>query len=191
MKAAKKKAPARKRAPKSHAAPKVLMGIEVTVTGLPYPAVGQYWKGQGGLYLGPVVDDEGKQCGRLVAATTPAGELIKLKGAYGSYGKRIGADSYRDSAANTAKMLKNDSSLAREAAALKLDGHQDFSVASQCHLNILRAQLPKQAAGVGYVMSSTEDDADCAWCQNFSYGHQNLGGKGDDFGAFAVRMVPE
>lgn len=179
-KIAKKKTMARKAAPKLRQAAVILTDI---------PAIGAYWEGQGGVRVGENVGDDGKANGYLVAASDKDGNLIEIVGSYGSYGKTIGAGSYRDGESNTALMLKAGSPVAKKIAAVKRDGH-DFFMASQCQTNMIRANLPTKIKGIGWVLSSTEDSANYAWCQNFGDGTQSDTRRDREYRAFAVRTVP-
>lgn len=179
-KVAKKKARARKAAPK-------LLQAAVTLTDI--PAIGAYWEGQGGVRVGENVGDDGKVNGYLVAASDQDGNLVEISGAYGSYGKTIGASSYRDGEANTALMLKAGSPVAKKIAAVKRDGHE-FFLASQCQTNLIRANLPTKIKGIGWVVTSTEASSHGAWCQNFTNGDQLSNYKDNACRAFAVRVVP-
>ncbi len=181
-----KKKPAKKKARARKVATKLLQAA-VTLTDI--PAIGAYWEGQGGVRVGENVGDDGKVNGYLVAASDKDGNLAEVSGAYGSYGKTIGASSYRDGEANTALMLKAGSPVAKKIAAVKRDGYE-FFLASQCQTNLIRANLPTKIKGIGWVVTSTEASSCTAWCQHFDDGYQGNDDKDDDFRAFAVRVVP-
>src|SRR5690348_17049933 len=81
------------------------------------PAVGEYWKGQGGIYAG---------VGRLGDHLILHPDFCK-KARFGAYGVAIkGADDLFDGRKNTAALLKVEGIELRltEIMALKVDGHQ-------------------------------------------------------------------
>jgi hypothetical protein len=185
----KKKAAKKSKALKVTKAPRRRAPRKLSLLNL-LPLFGKYWKGQGGVPYDIEFDAAGKPEFIVVAASDKKGNLTEVNGAYGAAGTEIGANSYRDCAANTKKMLAAGSPLAKAATSLRNDGHADFVVASQCAVNVLRAKLPELTKGLGWIQSSTEYSAYYAWCQDFNYGGQNTSHKGNERRAFAVRRVP-
>lgn len=154
------------------------------------PAIGQYWPGQGGVYMGTVP----------AIAHLPARHLIFGNEApqsltWGPYGTTVdGANSRIDGAANTAAILAHKAAhggefLAAEwAAAYTADGHTDFHLPSQADLFFASLQ-PTALFALAWHWSSTQGSSNGAFIQSFESGDSGWGGKDNDYRVRAVRWI--
>lgn len=152
------------------------------------PALGELWPEQGGIYAGLMRGEDGRPDYHLVAAADEAGQL---KGAWGCSGIEIkGSASRNDGLANTTAMAEAGSDLAKKMLALEIDGHADWYLPAQAELMLCfanaREHFPKE-----WHWSSTQSSANCAWGQGFSYGTADIGAKGGEWRARAVRRVEQ
>ncbi|MDF3822368.1 hypothetical protein P3G55_20875 [Leptospira sp. 96542] len=156
------------------------------------PAIGQYWPGQGGVYMGV----------RPAIGNLPAGHMVYSDEmseplAYGKYKRIPGADSAHDGRANTDALIAaaadNDGSPAAAwAHGYTKDGHADFVLPSQADL--VMAYLHARAAdsqvfGTDVLWSSTQGSADVAFAQDFEYGFSGWGDKDGKFRVRALRLI--
>lgn len=155
---------------------------------LTLPQLGAPWKGQGGIFIGIVQGDNGEPNAFLVLATAPSSIL---KGIYGPREIIKGTESEHDGRGNTRALAAAGSKIAKQALALKIDGHADFYIPARhearlCYLN----------AGAlghdGWHWTSTQYRAygDFAWAQTFGSGNQYYSLKDDELSVRVVRRVP-
>lgn len=155
------------------------------------PAIGQYWTGQGGYYMGTM-----PAIGHLPARHLVFSEKSPERMTWGPYGTNIaGADSRIDGAANTAAILTHkathggDFQGAEWAAAYTADGHNDFHLPCQADLFFASLQ-PASVAWLTWHWSSTQHSGYIAFAQDFEDGNSYWNFKDDDFLVRAVRWVP-
>ena len=146
------------------------------------PLIGEYWHGQGGIFVG-TINNRGNEQWHLILA------VAQNKLAWGKRGVSVeGADDFWDGAANTAALLTAESPIAIWAASLEVDGHKDFYIPAQRELNLLNINANHLAEKVIH-WSSTQYGAYYAWSQDFEYGYQHILIKGDEFSVRAVRRI--
>jgi hypothetical protein len=150
------------------------------------PRIGEYWKTQGGVYVGVMRGRDGKPDHHLVAAI---GEHELVDVVWGEYGKRVdGCDSYHDGRANTAAMATAGLDLAQRIQALDIEGHEGWYLPSQAEAHLLAANV-KEAMKPEWYWTSTQYSASYAWCQYFDYGNQYICDKDAELRAVAVRQI--
>lgn len=155
------------------------------------PASGEYWPGQGGIYL----------CTAPAIAHLPARHLVfgaeaPKRLAWGPYDTEVkGASSRIDGAANTAAILAHKAThggnfpAAEWAAAYTADGHTDFHLPSQADLFFASLQ-PACDFAKAWFWSSTQDSGNYAFIQSFEDGSSLWGSKGNVYRLRAVRWIP-
>lgn len=155
------------------------------------PAIGQYWPGQGGIYMGTM-----PAIGHLPARHLVFGAEAPKRLAWGPYGTEVdGASSRIDGAANIAAILAHkaahggDFPAAEWAAAYTADGHTDFHLPSQADLFFASLHAGNDFAKALY-WASTQTSGDGAFAQSFESGYSDWGYEGDDFRVRAVRWIP-
>lgn len=150
------------------------------------PMPGEYWGGQGGIYVGTMPALEGNRPYHLIASVD---EEVELQ--WGKYGQKIeGAGSRIDGSANTRAILAADGEhpAAKWAAEYKRDGHTDFYLPAQRELNLCFAAIVERFEKAWY-WSSTQYSASFAWGQDFGDGTQGNASKNDTGRARAVRRI--
>ena len=135
------------------------------------PAIGAYWPGQGGVYVGLGRGYDGVPDHPLILATDP--RSVFAKRALGTYGVDVaGATSDHDAMANTVALANAGSELCKEILALEIDGHTDFSLMSRTDARLCMANVPEQFEKEWYL-TSTQYSSTTAWGQLFYNGRQN------------------
>ena len=148
------------------------------------PNIGDYWQGQGGIFVGTINHQNGGQQWHLIMAV----EQNKLAWS-DEYEEVADADDYWDGAANTQAMLATDKSpVATWAASLSIDGHQDFYIPAQRELNLICINA-NHLAGKVWHWSSTQYSSGYAWIQNFEDGNQYVNLKASTLAVRAVRRI--
>ena len=145
------------------------------------PKPGEYWQGQGGIYVGPSL--EGNKLVHIIMATKA------FNGEWGNYGTEIdGEFSYHDGKNNTQLILaaEPDNKLLLEITNHEADGHSDFYLPSNLENNLIYAHASQHVENKWH-WSSTQCSADDAWHQFFEDGDQFIGNKGTKLAARAVR----
>ncbi|CAJ2720148.1 DUF1566 domain-containing protein [Burkholderia pseudomallei] len=135
---------------------------------------GEYWPGEGGIYVGPIPDEKAGLVHHLIASIDEAESL-----AWGAYGTRIdGVDDKLDGRANTLALVAATTShpAAEWAAEYMKDGHRDFYLPAQRELSLAWATCAGKFAPAWY-WSSTQYSAYDAWYQYFGGGTQRYAGK--------------
>lgn len=127
--------------------------------------IGQYLPGQGGIYAGVILGDDGVVYGLVVASED-------LEGTY-TWGPDDGerTASNWDGLVNTNDLLRHDSAhpAARAAKAYSADGHADFYLPAKREMQIIAANLPHLFQPKPY-WTSTPSGATNAWAVPFEYG---------------------
>ena len=140
----------------------------------PTPEIGEYWEGEGGIFIGWMPERDGGSAYPLVAASGPESEI---KAAFGGGGHETkGAGSAHDGAANTLALLSDgkDHPAASFAAKYTADGHGDFYLPARRELMLCEINVPSQFTK-GLYWSSTQRSAYYAYLMVFEVGWQ-----GDD-----------
>jgi hypothetical protein len=128
---------------------------------LEIPAIGQYWVGQGGIYVGQSILG-----GYLIAAEKPLDGEFE----FGGYGDKLPGYSDRDGAANTDKLIERGNHPAAIAArGFEADGHSDFFLPAHRQA-IQRLAVFGFGNGDEYEWTSTPCGSDDAWVVDFEHG---------------------
>ena len=148
------------------------------------PAIGEYWPGQGGVYVGIRHYPDGPH--HLIVGTEDVGKF-----AWGEYGTETGATSRTHGILNTTTLLEADGSFpAAEAAAnYTADGHHDFGLPSIGELNQVWQYVPDLITEGAY-WSSSQRSANYAFSLLFGGGSQNSSGKYTELRVRPVRRLP-
>lgn len=173
----------------------LLSAIDLSVSSQA-PAIGQYWKGKGGIYAGIMRD--GNRQWHLILASESIEPVIDdkyqisncaFKGTWGQYPNKIAGEfSRNDGQHNTQLILaaEPENNLALSITSLNIDGHNDFYLPAQCENNLLFINL-REHLTQQWHWSSTQYSARHAWSQDFADGDQDIDGKDFSLAARAVR----
>ena len=147
------------------------------------PAIGEYWYGQGGIYVGKVFGRDGQPDYHLIFAEHDLG-----KKEWGGYNKESKATSKWDGLANTKALLESDVShpAAAAAAGYSTDEHHDFYLPSAAELYQGWVNVPDLFAKE-YHWSSSQRSAYYAYLMVFGAGVQSTSGKGLELSVRPVR----
>lgn len=163
----------------------------ITIEGgfLSPPPIGEFWKGQGGIYAGLMRGEGSQPDYHLVVAVGDQGEVADISwGGDGQAEPRACSD--RDGRANTLALAESEHShpAAEWAAAHEVDGHRDFYLPARRELRLCWVNVPELFADAWY-WSSTQFSPGYAWVQVFGVGGQHTALKVYEFRARAVRRV--
>ena len=139
------------------------------------PAIGEYWQGQGGIYVGR---GRGRDSGRDYDLILPTDSRTIFKNrSIGTYEIDVkGATSDHDGLSNTMALAAAGSELCKEALEIEIEGHKDFHVPSRIDLRLLWANVPELFDKEWYL-SSTQHSSSYAWIQYVGDGVQLNGSK--------------
>lgn len=157
--------------------------LSSTPTRLSRPAlIGATLPGQGGIYAGDILGDDGTVYGLVVAEDD-------LHGTYqwSPEDGEIQASSW-DGLVNTNALLRLDNShpAARAAKAYSADGHADFYLPSKREMQIVSANLPHLFQKEVY-WTSTPYGSSYAWAVDFEIGYVDSWLRGYEFRVRPVR----
>ncbi|HWL30001.1 MAG TPA: DUF1566 domain-containing protein [Burkholderiaceae bacterium] len=161
----------------------LLERLSSTPSRLSRPAlIGATLPGQGGIYAGDILGDDGTVYGLVVAEDD-------LQGTYrwGPDECEIQASSW-DGLVNTNALLRRSRNhpAAHAAKAYSADGHADFYLPAKRELQIIAANLPHLFQPKSY-WTSTPYGSDGAWAVNFEYGDVNYWSRCNEFRVRPVR----
>lgn len=184
---AKKKAVKRAAAKRSVVVKKSARKAPAKQTALKLPRIGADWPGQAGKFMGIICGENGQPDYGIVLPTDPR---ATLKGIYSPKENITGAQSELDGMANTKAMAAAGSKIAKDALAVKIDGHRDFYIPSRREARLLQINSPTPIAK-GWHWTSTQCRGwdDLAWAQNFGDGNQHDFHKYDELPVRLVRRV--
>ncbi|WP_213662827.1 DUF1566 domain-containing protein [Stutzerimonas stutzeri] len=166
-----------------------LTSISIGGRALIPPRIGEFWKGQGGIYAGLMRGEGNQPDYHLVVAIGDQAEVEEI--AWGGAGQaESGAGSEWDGHANTLALAESEHShrAAEWAATRDVDGHRDFYLPARRELRLCWVNVPELFAGAWY-WSSTQYSPDTAWIQDFDDGDQGDDHKDYEHRARAVRRV--
>lgn len=129
------------------------------------PAIGAYWPGQGGYYVGVIPDHVGTQPKHLIISEDEAVDVT-----WGGLGaNEPNARSEYDGAANTRALMESRRShpAAKWADDYEKDGHTDFYLPSRAELQAACTTMPDRFEPNDLYWSSTERSHDMAYTQVF------------------------
>ena len=133
------------------------------------PNIGEYWEGQGGIYVGRGRGHDGGRDYSLILPTDKS--TIFEKRSLGTYGTDVtGATSDHDGMANTTALAIAGSNLCVEALSVEIEGHKDFYLMSRTDARLCWANAPELFEKEWYL-TSTQYSSTIAWLQLFSDGH--------------------
>ena len=121
------------------------------------PAIGEYWPGQGGIYMGEAVEDENYPQGYLVLCEATSDKRFKWADAIDW------------------------------AASQSVDGHTDFRLPSRFEAALIYANGRKHVDTGPWYWTGTPQGASCAWYCGFDDGFQYYGNVSSAGAARAVR----
>lgn len=155
------------------------------------PELGEYWKGQGGLYAGVMPDYEGNAPRVLIVAED---EALGISWG-GSGATEEGARDLRNGQANTRALVdcqkpKHVHDAARFAASYEKDGHTDFYSPSKKELDVVYVTMRGLYDPMDWYWSSTEQSEALALGRNFGGVPVESLFKHMPGRALAVRSVP-
>jgi hypothetical protein len=151
------------------------------------PPIGQYWKGQGGIYAGIMPDYVGHEPKHLIFS---ADEAVEEWGGVGRV--EPGAASEYDGAANTRALVASQTQYpaAKWADDYEKDGHTDFHLPSRLEWLVAATTIPDQFAPNDWYWSSTDDSKYMVPAQAFGATDLNRFFKHIAARARAVRTIP-
>lgn len=161
----------------------LLERLSSTPSRLSRPAlIGATLPGQGGIYAGDILGDDGTVYGLVVAEDD-------LQGTYqwSPADGEIKASSW-DGLVNTNTLLRQSSShpAARAAKAYSADGHADFYLPAKREMQIIAANVPHLFQPEPY-WTSTPYGSPSAWAVDFENGHVGHWDRGFEFRVRPVR----
>jgi hypothetical protein len=142
--AAKKKAVKRAAAKRPVVVKKSARKAPAKQTSLKLPRIGADWPGQAGKFMGIICGENGQPDYGIALPTDPR---ATLKGVYGPKENITCAQSELDGMANTKAMAAAGSKIAKDALAVKIDGHRDFYIPSRREARLLQINPPHADRG--------------------------------------------
>jgi len=161
----------------------LLERLSSTPSRLSRPAlIGASLPGQGGIYAGDILGDDGTVYGLVVAEDDLQGKYL-----WSPDEGEIQASSW-DGLVNTNTLLRLNASYpaARAAKAYSADGHADFYLPAKREQQIIAANLPHLFKKEVY-WTSTPDGSCNAWAVDFENGNVCLWGRSTEFRVRPVR----
>ncbi len=156
---------------------------------LDQPALGEYWPGQGGIYVGEMKPRDGKP-GYCVIA--PIDDRVRGKSlAYGGQGEdEPGAKCRFDGLANTLALRESKHShpAAEWTAGLEVEGHRDLYLPSMTESWLCFINAGEHFEKVWHL-TSTQYSPNNAWTLGFEHGYTYCGAKDDEFAVRPVRSI--
>ena len=135
--------------------------------------IGQYAPGQGGVFVGDILGDDGVTYGLITDTDEDVG-----RAKWGPEGERD--LSAWDGMGNTNRLL-NESPAAKLASDYEADGHVDFYLPARRELLIAMANVPHLFGKDSYYWTSSPYGSDYAWAVNFEYGFVTIYNRRDEF----------
>ncbi|WP_353630668.1 hypothetical protein AADG64_22440 [Achromobacter xylosoxidans] len=161
----------------------LLERLSSTPSRLSRPAlIGATLPGQGGIYAGDILGDDGVVYGLVVASEDLDGTYI-----WGPEDGERTASTW-DGLVNTNDLLRHDTThaAARAAKAYSADGHADFYLAAKREMQIIAANLPHLFQPKPY-WTSTPCGSYAAWAVLFENGYVDGWNRGFEFRVRPVR----
>lgn len=126
------------------------------------PKIGNYLPGQGGIYVGDILGDDGVLYGLVAAKEEDIGKVT-----WGQSGALPLSE--WDGLSNTNR-LRDESLAAKLASDYERDGHCDFYLPARRELMVALANVPRLFGNEGWYWTSTPRADDYAWAVDFEYG---------------------
>lgn len=130
------------------------------ISAMPVPEIGDYWRGEGGLYAGIMPDYAGNRPYYLVVSVD---EAVGVP--WGGHSRtEEKARSQHDGDANSKALARcpHPHPAARWAADYRKDGHDDFHLPARRELDVAMTVLPEHFTASDWYWSSTDRTAELA-----------------------------
>ena len=154
------------------------------------PAIGTFWAGQGGVYIGVMRGDDGQPDYHLIVPTDAA--VLGKKLAYGGYEvDEQEASSRRDGLTNTLHLVKGSSEIhpaAKWCDELVIDGHHDLYLPAISELALCMTNAP-ELFEKEWHWSSSQRSAHYAFVMTFGDGNQTITAKSLELRVRPVRRL--
>lgn len=148
---------------------------DIVITGasndaLTPPALGELWKGQGGIYAGLVRGSNNQPDHHLIVA--PPGSIGHLNNVQiGTRGTDVvGATHRTDGMANTKAFASEGSELCQQMLDMHIDGHRDWYLGADGEFHFAYCNVPELFDKQGWYITSTQRGARYVRIQDFEYG---------------------
>ena len=155
-------------------------------TALSLPVLGALWPEQGGHFAGVTRDAAGNTFAVIVSP-----KVVEFKAlAWGPYGKDVpGCSHFTDGLANTQALLaaKTEHPAAKACSSIEHEGHADWYLPSAGELQLAHMHCKDLFSTEGYYWSSTQNDRDYAFVQDFEFGYSSYNTKDTQRRVRAVR----
>jgi hypothetical protein len=155
----------------------------VSASANPRYRIGEYAAGQGGIFAGTILGDDGVTYGLVKAEEQDIGKF-----AWGPAGERDLSE--WDGLGNTNRLNKADHPAAFAAAKYEKDGHLDFYLPSRREMMIMLANVPKLFNKDDWCWTSTPRAEHYAWAVGFEYGYVSNVNRYYEFRVCPVRRFP-
>lgn len=132
-----------------------------------HPKIGEYLAGQGGIYVGDILGDDGTLYGLIAATEEDVG-----KATWGQSGALPLPE--WDGLSNTT-FLRDRSPAAKLASDYERDGHCDFYLPARRELMVALANVPHLFGKESWYWTSTPYGENAAWAVVFEYGYVYYG----------------
>lgn len=167
------------------------LNVDAAPTASQVPAIGEYWKGQGGVYAGAMRGENGQPDYHLIVPTDPA--VMGQKLAYGGYEvDETEASSRRDGLSNTQHLVEGSGEnhpAAQWCDSITIEGHKDLYLPAISELALCMANVP-ELFEKEWHWSSSQRSAYGAFLMYFVDGDQDDGGKDNELRVRPVRRLP-
>lgn len=127
------------------------------------PQIGEYWEGQGGIYVGDFRSGAGSVYGLIVGAEEDIG-----RARWAPEGDMPDLTDW-DGLANTAALVESCPA-AKLAAGYTRDEHSDFYLPARRELHLAAANVPDKFGKESWYWSSTPYSGSYAWAVDFEHG---------------------
>lgn len=135
--------------------------------------IGTYLPGQGGIYAGDILGDDGVLYGLVIAEPKDVGKAV-----WGADGQRDLSE--WDGLGNTYR-LRNECPAAKLASDYESDGHCDFYLPSRREMMVALANVPHLFEKADWYWTSTPRLSSYAWAVDFEYGYVRSRYRDDEF----------
>lgn len=145
--------------------------------------IGEYTSGQGGIFAGTILGDDGVTYGLVISEEQDIG-----KHRWGPEGERDLSE--WDGLSNTNRLNKVDHPAAYAAARYEKDGHVDFYLPSRREMMVMLANVPSLFNKDSWYWTSTPRLESYAWVVDFEHGYVNYDDRSNEFRVRPVRRFP-
>lgn len=146
------------------------------------PRIGEYLVGQGGIYAGEILGDDGTTYGLVIAEPQDVGTAR-----WAPNGERDLSE--WDGLTNTSR-LRNECPAAKLASDYEADGHADFYLPSRREMMIALANVPHLFGKDSWYWTSTPRSESYAWAVDFEDGYVDDRSRLNEFRVRPFRRLP-